>query len=104
MCKQRKEDEKYDEYMNCAELLYSQALSLAKKLQRNHDLTCVLYKLLGDLFLDWRSNKQALRCYTDAINMCKELGLDSNKQFVFLLKNCGLCLSYLHGTNQLKLY
>ncbi|XP_028397088.1 uncharacterized protein LOC114520938 [Dendronephthya gigantea] len=96
-----KEDrQKSDEYMNKAKSFYNQALSFARMSLDNHELTCILLKLHGDLFLNWHKNKQALECYTDAINRRKEIKIDSNKHFVFLLKNQGACLAYLHDYHE----
>ena len=85
---------KYEEYMNCAKSLYNEALLLAKELLGDHELTCTLHKLLGDLLFNWRKNEEALAYYHDAIKLRKKLKLDSNEQFVFLLKNYGTCLSF----------
>ena len=87
--------EKYNEYMNNAKSFYNQALSFVKEWLGNHELTCVLHERLGDLFYKWHENEQALNCYTNAISVREGLALDSNEQFVLLLKDCGACLSYL---------
>ncbi|XP_028397100.1 uncharacterized protein LOC114520950 [Dendronephthya gigantea] len=91
----RSDKEKCDEYMNSAKLFYDKALSLSKDVLGDHELTCSLNKLLGDLFLNLRENEEALRYYTDAVNLRKTMKLDSKEAFVFLLKNCGACLAYL---------
>ncbi|XP_028397096.1 uncharacterized protein LOC114520945 [Dendronephthya gigantea] len=91
----RKDKERYDEYMNSAKLFYDEALSLSKDVLGDHELTCILNKLLGDLFLNLHKNEEALGYYTDAVNLRKTMKLDSNEAFVFLLKNCGVCLAYL---------
>ena len=92
--------EKYNEYMTKAKSLYHEALSRARKLLGEHELTCILNKLLGDLFLNLHDNEEALRYNNDAENMRKTLELDCNEAFVFLLKNCGTCLFYLHRFNE----
>ncbi|XP_028396945.1 uncharacterized protein LOC114520812 [Dendronephthya gigantea] len=90
------EDKKRNsEYMNSVELFYNQAFSLAKDHFGDHELTCVLQKLLGDLYLNSRKNKEAMKYYSDALLLRKKLKLDSIEPFAFLLKNCGMCLSYL---------
>jgi hypothetical protein len=81
--------EKYEDYMNCAKLFYNQALSTAKELFGNHELTCKCHKFLGDLYLHWRKNEEAMGYYSDAIKLAKKLQLDSNEAFVYLLKNLG---------------
>ena len=88
-----KDKNKYEEYMNCAKSLYNESLLLAKELLGDHELTCILHKLLGDLLFNWRKNEEALAHYRDAITLRKKLKLDSSERFVFLLKNYGLCLS-----------
>ena len=85
---------KYEEYMDCAKSLYNEALLLAMELLGDHELTCTLHKLLGDLLFNWRKNEEALAYYRKAITLRKKLKLHSNEQFVFLLKNCGACLSF----------
>ncbi|XP_028396944.1 uncharacterized protein LOC114520811 [Dendronephthya gigantea] len=87
--------EKYIEYMNHAEFFYNEALSLANNMLGDHDLTCVIHKLLGDLFLNQRKNEEAMTYYSKAIDMRKKLKLDYHEPFVFLLKNYGACLSFL---------
>ena len=86
--------DKYEEYMNCAKMLFKKALLLAKELLGDHELTCTLHKQLGDLLFNWHKNEEALAYYHDAITLRKQLELDSNEQFVFLLKNYGTCLSF----------
>lgn len=86
-------DEKYEEYMCSAKSLYREALSLSKNVLGDHELTCALYKLLGDLCFNWNKNDEALIYYADAVNLPKKLKLNSNGQFVMLLKNFGECLS-----------
>ena len=83
--------EKYEEYMNCAKSLNNQALSSAKESLGDHELTCICYKLLGDLYIE---NEKALMYYSEAIKLRKNLQLDSNEPFVYLLKNYGSCLFY----------
>ena len=90
-----KDKNKYEEYMDCAKLLHKKALLLAKDLLGDHELTCTLHKQLGDLLFNWRKNEEARACYHDAITLRKQLELDSNEQFVFLLKNYGACLSFV---------
>ena len=94
------DEDKYNKHMNCAKSLYSEALSLSKEVLGEHELTCTLNKVLGDLFLNLRKNEEALRHFSDAANLRKTLKLDSNEPFVFLLKNCGTCLSYLGRFNE----
>ncbi|XP_028397162.1 uncharacterized protein LOC114520982 [Dendronephthya gigantea] len=89
------DQQKKNEHMNRAESFYNRALSLAKELLGDHVLTCALDKLLGDLCFNLHKNEEALTYYTNAINLHKKLKLDSNEQFVMLLKNCGGCLSIL---------
>ncbi|CAB4026297.1 TPR repeat domain [Paramuricea clavata] len=86
---------KYEDYMNCAKSFYNQALSTSQELLGNHELTCKCHKFLGDLYLLWRKNEEAIGYYSDAIKLSKKLQLDSNEAFVYLLKNDGLCLSFL---------
>ena len=44
----------------------------------------------------WRKpNDLALASYEDALELCKKLLIDSSEFMVYLLKNCGWCLSYL---------
>ena len=83
--------QKYKEYMYLAESFYNQALSLATKLLGDHQLTCALYKLLGDLFFNRHKNGKALAYNKSAINLHKKLKFDSNEHYVTLLKNCGTC-------------
>ena len=85
---------KYEEHMDCAKLLYNEALLLAKDLLGDHELTCTLHKQLGDLLFNWRKNEEALAYYRDAITLRNKLKLEANEQFVFLLKNFGACLSF----------
>ena len=92
--------EKSNEYLSREESYYNQALSVAKEFLGDHELTCILYKLLGDLYSKMRNNKEALAYYVDAINLRKKLELDANEAFVFLLKNLGTCLSYLGRHDQ----
>ena len=94
------DEDKSEEYMNCAKLLYKKALLLAKELLGDHELTCTLYKQLGDLLFNWHKNEEALAYYCEAIRLRKELKLDSNEQFVFLLKNYGACLSFSNRSEE----
>ena len=89
------DEEKYKDYMNCAKSFYDQALSTAKELLGDHELTCICHKLLGDLYLLWRKNEEAMGYYSDAIKLSKKLQLESNEAFVYLLKNYGLCFFFL---------
>jgi tetratricopeptide (TPR) repeat protein len=89
------DNEKYEQFMDCAKSLYNKALSLAKDRLGDHEVTCILYKVLGDLYFGRRINEEALPYYSNAIKLRKKLKLDSNEPFVFLLKNYGACLSYL---------
>ncbi|CAB4027307.1 E3 ubiquitin- ligase DZIP3 [Paramuricea clavata] len=91
----RSDKKKYEDYMNCAKSFYDQALSTAKEFLGDHEITCICYKLLGDLYLHWRKNDEAMEYYSDAIKLRKKLQLDSNEAFVYLLKNYGLCLRFL---------
>ena len=92
-----KKDEKiYEQYMEQAEEFYDKALESANELLGDHESTCICQKLLGDLYLNWRKNEKALHSYSKAIELRERLQLNSNEPFVFLLKNCGCCLSYLH--------
>ncbi|CAB3990606.1 E3 ubiquitin- ligase DZIP3 [Paramuricea clavata] len=86
---------KYEEHMKSAGLFCNQALSSAKELLGEHELTCICHKVLGDLYFTWRKIKKALKYYSDAIQLRKKLKLDSNEPFVYLLKNYGSCLSIL---------
>jgi hypothetical protein len=90
------DEEKYEDYLNCAKSFYNQALSTAKELLGDHELTCKCHKFLGDLYLHWRKKEEAMGYYCDATKLSKKLQLDSNEAFVYLLKNYGLCLSFLH--------
>jgi tetratricopeptide (TPR) repeat protein len=63
----------------------------AKESLGDHELTCICYKLLGDLYIE---NEEALLYYSEAIKLRKNLQLDSNEPFVYLLKNYGSCLFY----------
>ena len=91
----KKDSQIYEEYMERAEGLYHKALSSANELLGDHESTCICQKLLGDLYLNWRKNERALPFYSKAIELREKLRLTSNEPFVFLLKNCGCCLSYL---------
>jgi hypothetical protein len=64
--------EKYEDYMNCAKSFYNQALSTAKEMLGNHELTCKCHKFLGDLYLLWRKNEEAMGYYSDAIKLSKK--------------------------------
>ncbi|XP_028397069.1 uncharacterized protein LOC114520918 isoform X2 [Dendronephthya gigantea] len=96
----RRDKQKKEEFMRCSESFYIQALSLARKILGDHELTCALHKLLGDLYFNWHKNDEALMHYEDAVNLHKKLKLDSNEQFVMLLKNFGGCLSFLRRFNE----
>ena len=86
---------KYEEHMKSAELFCNQALSSAKELLGEHELTCICHKVLGDLYFTWKKIEDALTYYFDAIQLRKKLKLNSNEPFVYLLKNYGSCLSIL---------
>ena len=88
-------DKKYLEYIKDAHSFYEEALRGAETVLGDHELTCVLYKLLGDLCLDLHKNDVALTYYSNGKDLRKKLELDSNEAFVFLLKNYGACLYYL---------
>jgi tetratricopeptide (TPR) repeat protein len=88
---------KYEKHMKSAELFCNQALSSAKELLGEHELTCICHKVLGDLYFTWKKIEDALTYYFDAIQLRKKLKLDSNEPFVYLLKNYGSCLSILRS-------
>ena len=81
--------------MKRAEELFHKALQSANELLGDHESTCICQKLLGDLCLNWKKKEKALPFYSKAIELREKLKLNSNEPFVFLLKNCGCCLSYL---------
>jgi tetratricopeptide (TPR) repeat protein len=71
-------------------------LSTSQELLGDHELTCISNKVLGDLYSLWRKNDEALLYYSGAIKLSNKLKRDSNEPFVYLLKNYGSCLSFLH--------
>ncbi|CAB3978152.1 E3 ubiquitin- ligase DZIP3 [Paramuricea clavata] len=91
---------KYQEYLGRAKSFYNRALSSAKELLGDHKLTSACHKYLGDLYFTMRKYKEALPHYSAAIQLRRKLQLDSNEPFVYLLKNYGLCLSYLLRFNE----
>ena len=82
-------------YRNSAEQFYKKALEIAKTFLGEHELTCSLCKMLGDLYFNMQDKKKALEYYSQSIKLREELKLVSNVKVVFLLKNYGMCLSYL---------
>ncbi|CAB4002996.1 E3 ubiquitin- ligase DZIP3 [Paramuricea clavata] len=91
---------KYQKYLECAKSFYNQALSSAKELLGDHELTGACHKYLGDVYFTMWKNEEALPHYSDAIQLRRKLQLDSNEPFVYLLKNYGLCLSFLSRINE----
>ncbi|XP_028397057.1 uncharacterized protein LOC114520907 [Dendronephthya gigantea] len=91
----KKTKKKDKEYRNFAKSFYNDALSLAKEVLGDHALTCSLLKHVGDVCFNWGKKDTAMTYYSEAVNLHKKLKLDSNEQFVMLLKNCGGCLSFL---------
>ena len=91
----KKDNQNYEKYMERAEELFHKALQSANELLGDHESTCICQKLLGDLYLNWKKKEKALPFYSKAIELREKLKLNSNEPFVFLLKNCGCCLSYL---------
>ena len=88
--------EGYDEYINNAKSFYNQTLALANEFFGDHELTCHVHQLLGDLYLDLLYDKKAMICYTDSIILRKTLELYFSQPFALFLKKCGKCLSRLH--------
>ena len=87
--------EKYESYMICAYEHYKRALMLVDKYMGDHELKSTCYKLLGDLFLDWRKPEEALTYYGHAKSMHNKLRFDASEGIVYLLKNYGLCFDRL---------
>ena len=79
ICKMRgnkafhEDKQKNNEYMNMAESFYNQALSSAKKLLGDHELTYALDKRLEDLCFNLHKNGDTLTNYANFINLHKNL-------------------------------
>lgn len=84
-----------DRRTNAAEC-FTEALSLVERSLGNHDFTLCCYKALGDLRLEQEKYEEALAFYDHAKKVHRNLGAaNSNVSSVYLLMNCGLCLSHL---------
>ena len=94
--KHHSDKELFERFMSCAKERCTRALTLAKEFLGDHELTAKCYKVLGDVLMSWRKHKEALTHYNSAMNMYKKLQFDASEDIVYLLKNYGLCFSYLH--------
>ena len=87
--------EKYEEYMSCTLDHYKDTLMLVEKYLGDHELKSIWYKYIGDLYLTWGKNEEALTCYGNAKSMHNKLRFDASEGIVYLLKNYGLCFDRL---------